>query len=480
MEALDHARALSKGFRYVASIAAPSVVAIRTEARIGRRARGDNPLKGTPFEDLVPDDAFKDVPEDQQGGAGRIETGLGSGVIIDGVKGIILTNRHVVQSADKIIVRFSDGREVDAIEVKKDTQSDIAVVRIKGSTEYKAAKLGRSSQMEIGDWVVAVGNPFGLETTVTVGIISAKGRGLREAGNVNLLQTDAAINPGNSGGPLFNLGGEVIGINTAIATSNGGFQGVGFAIPIDQARWVAEQLVENGEVRRAYLGVVIQPVDLSVAEKLGVRPNSGVYIAQVVPKAPAAEAGIRVGDVIVEFAGRRLSHPRDLQETVEQLPFGSKHPAMVLREGKEMPVQVAVQPRPTNFAQFVERLNPEPNAEEPAKTEDPKAPTPNRTAGNTFGEYGLTAAELTPEQARELGLQGKGPGVVITAVAPKGAAEEAGLESGMVVLRVGSTRINTLAELEAELAAIPRGKDALLMIRTGRGGSSFVALPHPE
>ena len=234
-------------------------------------------------------------------------SGIGSGVIID-PSGIILTNNHVVDGAGKIMVRLHDGREFEATDVKRDPKTDLAILRIKGAGKLTAVKLGNSDDAQVGDWVLALGDPFGLEGTVTAGIISAKGRPLG-ATRANFIQTDAAINPGNSGGPLVNLDGEVVGINTAISSNNGGNQGVGFAISSNLAKWVSQQLIANGTVKRAYLGVAIQPVDPDLAKQFGVETMQGVVVADVQPDTPAAAAGVKPGDVIVEFAGKAGHQP---------------------------------------------------------------------------------------------------------------------------------------------------------------------------
>ena len=226
----------------------------------------------------------------------------GSGVIVD-PSGVILTNNHVVAGGGEIMVRLSDGREFKAFDIKTDPTTDLAVLHIKSKEPLPAAKLGDSKKVEVGDWVLALGEPFGLEGTVTAGIVSAKGRGIGINEREDYIQTDAAINPGNSGGPLVNLDGEVIGINTAISSNTGGYQGVGFAIPIDLAKWVGEQLVKSGTVHRAYLGVMIQPVSQSLAEQFNVKVHEGVLVTQVQPHTPAAKAGMKAGDIILDFAG---------------------------------------------------------------------------------------------------------------------------------------------------------------------------------
>jgi serine protease Do len=252
----------------------------------------------------------------------------------------------VVEDAAEIVVRFTDGRELKASEVKTDPLSDLAIVRVQDGPRMPTARLGDSSALEIGDWVIAIGSPFELETTVSAGIISGQGRGIEKIQRGRLIQTDAAINPGNSGGPLVNLDGEVIGINTAIASNSGGYQGIGFAIPINRARWVMRELLDHGTVRRAYLGIRIDELSPQAAQKLKLPPRSGVFIVDVVRESPADAAGLRTNDVITEFAGERVRGPRDLQDVVEQKPLGSRHPVQVMRDGKAVTVTVTLQPLP--------------------------------------------------------------------------------------------------------------------------------------
>lgn len=288
---VEQANSLSRAFREAAHVAMPSVVTVyshesakKVKAERGERGMGgqmmpfggEDLFKGTPFEGR-----FKDmVPNTPEGGFQTPpREGMGTGVIID-KSGIILTNNHVVEGADTVTVHFSDGREYKATEVKTDPHSDLAVVRIKAEGDLPAAHLGNSDDLEIGDWVIAIGNPFEQEKTVTAGIISGKARSLG-MGRGGYLQTDAAINPGNSGGPLVNLTGEVVGINTAIASSSGGYQGIGFAIPINEAKWVTDQLVKNGSVSRGYLGIGIGEIRPELAAKLGVKPGDGAGFGSV-------------------------------------------------------------------------------------------------------------------------------------------------------------------------------------------------------
>ena len=327
------AKALSRAFRNAAKVASPSVVTVISSMTVDR-----NDLKRIPG--LLPE-GFE-LPEGIQLSESR---SVGSGIIID-EEGTILTNSHVVVDADEIIVRFSDGREVKPTEIKSDSKSDLAILRIPVQSELQAARLGDSDQLAIGDWVIAIGSPFELDTTVSAGIISGKGRGISQIKRGRLLQTDAAINPGNSGGPLVNIDGEVVGINTAIASNTGGYQGIGFAIPVNRAKWIVQQLKQDGVVKRAFLGIKIQEVTPSVAQRLKVRVRAGVLVDGVTSSSPAETAGVKKDDVIVEFAGRPVQVPRELQDIVEQQPVGSTRPVVLMRNGEKLTVEVVLQPLP--------------------------------------------------------------------------------------------------------------------------------------
>lgn len=332
--AISHAKSLSRAFRLAAEGAGPSVVTIRSKFSLNRdeRAAAINELLQDPrFRGLFPDGA---PPLPGEGGPGFGEN-VGSGVVIDKA-GIILTNSHVVEDADEVTIRFPDGSELKPIDIKTDPSSDLAILRVEPMGEVVAARLGDSEVLNIGDWVIAIGSPFELEATVSAGIISGKGRGIEKIRRGRLLQTDAAINPGNSGGPLVNLDGEVIGINVAIASSNGGYQGIGFAIPINRGKWVAQELIQFGKVRRAYLGIRIGELTAQAARQLELPARAGVWVLATVPESPAAEAGITNNDVIVEFAGTAVRSPGDLQDVVEQKPIGSTQEVVVLRAGKRI------------------------------------------------------------------------------------------------------------------------------------------------
>jgi serine protease Do len=364
--AINFAKQLSKAFHDAARRASPSVVmvlnmpAAAKPAAEHKRTPGEDSeempfgFQGTPFGDLFkhnPDlrHFFKELPHGGSPESPEHGTiGAGSGVIVDPA-GVILTNNHVVRGGGQIMVRLSDGREFKAFDIKTDPTTDLALLHIKSKEPLPAAKLGDSKEVEVGDWVLALGEPFGLEGTVTAGIISAKGRGIGINEREDYLQTDAAINPGNSGGPLVNLDGEVIGINTAISSNSGGYQGVGFAIPINLAKWVGEELVKYGTVHRAYLGVMIQPVSQSLAEQFNVKTHEGVLVTQLQPNSPAAKAGLRVGDVILDFAGKAVSSPHELQSMVEMCKANSTEQLTILRNGKHMTLNVVCAERPTNM-----------------------------------------------------------------------------------------------------------------------------------
>jgi serine protease Do len=281
---------------------------------------------------------------------------MGSGVIID-ASGIVLTNNHVIEGEDEVVVRLGDGREFTATSVTTDPLSDLAIVRFKAPEGLPAANLGDSDSLEIGDWVIAIGSPFELEATVSAGIISGKGRSIDQIQRGRLIQTDAAINPGNSGGPLVNLDGEVVGINTAIASNSGGYQGVGFAIPSNRAKWVIRQLIKHGRVRRAYLGIRIEDVSVNVARERGVPVRGGVHVTDVMAKSPAADAGVQINDVITSIAGEPVRNSRELQEAVEQKDIDSMQPVVVMRAGKQVALSVVLKALPAELDRPTEPMD---------------------------------------------------------------------------------------------------------------------------
>jgi serine protease Do len=453
---LDHAKALSAAFRKAAQQMLPTVVTVHSKVKakaVRRPARpgGANPFEGTPFED------FFDNLEDLQPQVPRGQ-GVGSGVIIDR-SGVILTNNHVVSGADEVTIHLADGRKFKAEDIRTDEQTDLAVLRIKGAGSLPAARLGDSDKLAIGDWVIAIGAPFELDQTVSAGIISGKGRELGSVQRAKFLQTDAAINPGNSGGPLVNLEGEVIGINTAIATSNGSFQGIGFAVPVNLAKWVVPQLLGAGSVQRAYLGVSIGEIDQDMAEQLNVQPGQGVLVSEVYPNTPAAAAGLQEQDIIVRIGDQRVASPRDLQEAVERVPLDSRQKIEILRAGKPMSVDIVAKALPKDFGKL------------PARTRRGSAPD----AADAFQaeSLGIEVSDLDPTQAESLGLAGRS-GVIITAVEPDTVAAEKGLQPGMLISRVGNSEVRNVGEFEKALAGQSLEKGVLLTVRTALGNRILV------
>jgi serine protease Do len=272
---------------------------------------------------------------------------LASGLVID-PSGLILTSEHVVRGKAQITIELQDGRLFKAGDVKTDPRTDVALIRIDGAGPLSAAMLGDSDRVQVGDWVLAIGNPFGLGSTVTAGIISAKGRGLGGKLGDDYIQTDAAINPGNSGGPLVNIRGEVIGINAAIQTTSGGYQGIGFAVPVNLAKWASSQLVRRGSIRRGYLGVSVQEVTPELARKLNTPDTRGLLVTDVRPDSPAAAAELRVGDVITQFAGLPVVRAGRLEALVERAAIGSRQALQILRDGQPLALQVIVRDEPVD------------------------------------------------------------------------------------------------------------------------------------
>ena len=356
-DAMAHATALSRAFREAAEATTPTVVVVRSEVKArqpqgrqpqgrGPRGRGDNPFKGTPFENMFPDglpEGFEfNMPE---GGSMPRRSGVGSGVIVD-PSGIVLTNNHVVEGADEVVVELTDGREFKAKEIKTDPESDLAVIRLADAKDLPTAKLGDSDKLSIGDWVIAIGTPFELETTVSAGIISGKGRELGGIRRAQFLQTDAAINPGNSGGALVDAAGTLVGINTAIYSQGGGSLGIGFAVPVELAREVMESIVREGRVVRGWIGVEQRELTPDLAASLGLQGVRGVLITGVLADGPAGSAGMRPGDVVSQVGDRPVATPEELLKAVASLRPQSPVILTVQRGGKAQTLNVTVGQRP--------------------------------------------------------------------------------------------------------------------------------------
>ncbi len=442
----NYAKSLSGAFRGASEKVMPAVVTIQSFSAKKRESAQqgvpeefrDNPLFKRFFEN-APDSKSR-----EPGGSQRI--GMGSGIMID-PSGILLTNNHVVDGADKLLIKLHDGREFEATEWKTDPKSDIAVVKIESVANLPAAEIGNSDQLDVGDWVIAVGSPFGLDKTVTAGIISAKSRGIGIAAREEFLQTDAAINPGNSGGPLVNLDGEVIGINTAISSTSGGYQGVGFAVPVNLARWVGDELMAHGTVQRAFLGVGIQAIDSSLSKQLGLDTIRGAVVTEVRSGSPAAKAGLQSGDVVLEFDGTAISKPGDLQGRVERASLSDVHKVMIIRDGKTMTINVRV-----------EAMLSDVSADESKKTESP--------VDSDFNDLGLQISELTADVANQLGVD-ESSGVVITKVKSRSPSELAGLEAGMVIKKVGQKAILSVNDFQTAMKDVALKQGVLLLVQVG-------------
>ncbi len=462
---LRHAEMLSEAFHNAADIAMPSVVTIHSKMRAqpvvnnrgGNLPQGENPFKGTPFEDFFKGNkGFEFSPQTPM----PRREGTGSGVIIDSA-GLVMTNNHVVEGADEVVVHLADGREFKAVDIKTDPHTDLAVIRISGAGSLPAAKIGDSDKLRIGDWVIAIGSPFELDQTVSSGIISGRGRELSSIRRAQFLQTDAAINPGNSGGPLVNLRGEIVGINTAIASNNGNFNGIGFAIPINLAKWVTSQLIKQGSVQRAYLGVGIADLNHDLAEKLGTS-DKGVLVTQVHPGTPAADAGFEAGDVITRFAGTAVDGPRELQELVERVPLDSKQDVEIVRHGKAMTLAVTPRVLP-NEESFGE---PSLRGVSPQRSVEPE--------NFAVDDMGIEVADVAPEQAKQLELNDGG--VVITKVDPSKPAYEAGLRSGMVILKVEQTDVKSVEDFQNAMKGQSVKDKVLLYVQARPGQNAFVVV----
>ena len=431
----------------IVSKVAPAVVNISTV----RVVRGPGPVfkyffgpfeEGDPFKEFF-ERFFGDIPQRE-----FRQKSLGSGFIIS-KDGYILTNNHVVEKATEIRVRLLNKEQFKAKVIGRDPKTDIALIKIKANHSLSAATLGDSDALRVGDWVIAIGNPFGLGHTVTVGIISAKERIIGAGPYDNFLQTDAAINPGNSGGPLVNLEGKVVGINTAIVAQA---QGIGFAIPINMAKYILPQLKERGKVMRGWLGVMIQEVTPEIAHALGLKEVKGALVADVTPGSPADKADIRRGDVIIEYNGKKIEEMNELPRLVANTPVGKSVPIKIWRNGKIRQLTVKV-------GELEEKV---------AKGERRYAPQ----------DLGLKVEELTPYLAQRLGVK-RIHGVIITYVVPGSPAHEAGLSRGDIILKINRHPIEDLNDYQEVINSAKPG-DTLLFLIERREGTLFVALKVPK
>lgn len=454
---VENLRKTSKAFASVAREVSPSVVFIQVESKVAvNSGQFNSPFgPGSPFgnDEFFKHffgDQFPGFPKGQQPKSPQKERraiGQGSGFVFTAKdskssgKSYILTNNHVIENAEKITVKFQNGREFEAKIKGRDPQSDVAVLEVE-SGKLPALTFSDSTQLEVGEWVVAIGNPFGLSHTLTVGVVSAKGRtSVGINAYEDFIQTDAAINPGNSGGPLVNLDGKVVGINTAIFSRSGGYMGVSFAIPSNLAQQIAYQLIKKGEVTRGFLGIIIQQITPELAESFNVKPGRGIIISQVNDKSPAKKAGLRQGDVIVEFRGKPVKEVGNFRNQVALVPPGSREKLVILRNGKRKIVNITIG-----------KLSEEDKlaAVEPQSTE----------------EIGLTVQTLTSQIAKQFNVK-PGKGVVVTQVQPNSIAAMGGIKTGMVILEVNQKPINSAADFKREIKKSSAKKRALFLTRNG-------------
>ena len=442
------------GFTELVKNASPSVVNISTTQKV-HSGMPELPEgfempempEGSPFGEL-----FKYFFEhDGESPSYRDAKSLGSGFIISG-DGYVLTNYHVIKDADEIIVRLSDRRELQAEVIGVDQRSDVCLLKIE-ATDLPVARIGKSSHLEVGEWVLAIGSPFGFDHSATAGIVSAKGRSLPRENYVPFIQTDVAINPGNSGGPLFNQDGEVVGMNSQIYSRTGGYMGLSFAIPIEVAMDVADQLKTTGHVSRGWLGVLIQDVTRDLAESFGMKQPRGALVAKVLPDSPAEAAGVKVGDIIVKFDGKEVVNSSNLPPIVGSTKVGVKIPVEIIRDSRRTTLKI--------------KLGELPEDEVQASRKKPESATTNR--------LGITVTSLGSEDMEELEID---HGVVVERVS-SGAGSRAGLRSGDIILSIDNTPVKSTRQFQSMIDDLPAGKSVAMLVQRG-GSPTFLALKLPE
>lgn len=435
---VDSAFKTPVSFSDLAQRVKPAVVNISTSKTYQGRGGMGTPFGGSPFGDDFFDRFFGDMPRRE-----FKQRSLGSGFIIS-ADGYIFTNNHVVERADKILVKISDGREYEAKIIGTDANTDIALIKIKPENSLPIADIGDSEQVKVGEWVIAIGNPFGLEATVTAGIVSAKGRVIGAGPYDNFIQTDASINPGNSGGPLFNMEGKVIGINTAIVAQG---QGIGFAIPINMAKSILADLKTKGKVTRGWLGISVQDISDDMAKNLNHKSKNGALVSDVFSGDPADRAGIKVGDIITEINGKPVKDTHDLLLTIATLKVGQKLQLKAIRDGREITFQVTVAERKDSVAEAADKSGQK--------------------------HFGIAAQDITAEMARHLGINREG--VIVTDVQGGSPADEVGIQPQDVIVQVNRVKISSMKDFNREIIQAAKKKSAALLIKRGRA-QFFVVL----
>ena len=450
---VSHAKSAPDSFADLAEKLSPSVVNISTTTVIEDKSRQMPSFPpGSPFEDF-----FKQF--DNPGGKKRKAQSLGSGFIVDKT-GYIITNNHVIDNAEKIMVILYDDTSFEAKVVGKDPKTDVALLKIDPKKiKLKAVEFGNSNDLRVGDWVMAIGNPFGFGGTVTAGIVSARGRNLSGSYD-DYIQTDASINRGNSGGPLFDMKGNVVGINTAIFSQSGGSVGIGFAVSSNLAKQVTDQLKQYGRTKRGWLGVLIQEISQEIADSLGMKSVRGALVSSATEGGPAEKAGVKTGDVILKFNNIEIGSMKELPKVVAGTPVGKSVPLVILRNGKEIVLNVTL------------------GELELAEKENLIGKSTN-SSGETkeYDKLGFVAEELNSKNKSKFNLKNIDNGVVITSVKDDSPAQAAGLVPGMVIVRVGQVEVNSLDVIDQSLQnAIKQKRKALLFLVKVENGTRFVAI----
>ncbi len=448
-----NAKPAPESFADLAEKLSPSVVNISTTTVIEQKSREMPSFPpGSPFEDF-----FKQF--DKPGNKKRRAQSLGSGFIIDET-GYIITNNHVIDNAEKIMIILFDDTSFEATVVGKDPKTDVALLKIDPKeTKLKAVKFGNSNMLRVGDWVMAIGNPFGFGGTVTAGIVSARGRNLSGSYD-DYIQTDASINRGNSGGPLFDMDGNVVGINTAIFSQSGGSVGIGFAVSSNLAKQVTDQLKLYGRTKRGWLGVLIQEISEEIAEGLGMKTARGALVSSATEGGPAQKAGVKTGDVIIKFNDTAIKNMKELPKVVASTPVGKSVELVILRNGKELTLNVTL-----GELELAEKDN------LIGKT------SKQNVKSKEYDKLGFTAEELSEQNKSKFKLKNIDAGVVITSVKSDSSAQQAGLNPGMVIIRVGQVEVKSLNIIDDAIKnAIKQKRKALLLLVKVENGTRFVAL----
>lgn len=454
-----------EGFADLVARVGPAVVNVSTRKDVASQVeQPDMPVPqfppGSPFEEFFKEFFDRDRQREQQ--APRRSFSLGSGFVVD-PSGFVVTNNHVIAEADEITVVFNDESEYPAKLIGRDTKTDLALLKIERDAPFPAVEWADSDAIRVGDWMIAIGNPFGLGSSVTAGIVSARGRDIRAGPYDDFIQVDAAINRGNSGGPSFTLDGRVFGVNTAIFSPSGGNVGIGFAIPANLAKPVIDSLMRSGRVARGWLGVRIQSVTSEIAESLGLPEDRGALVASITPGGPAAEAQIQAGDVILEFDGKRVDRMRSLPRLVAETSIGKEVDVKLWRRGEEQDLKVV--------------LGELPEDEELAELGQPQTDAPSGTASAQVEPLGITIGAISPELKTQFSLRDDVKGVVITDVSAGSPAAEENIQAGDLIVEVGQEEVGSPPEVLAKVnQARQEDKKSILLLVDRQGDLRFVAL----